>query len=351
MITQYEVGAMGYQQGRMWETPRPTPPVVNPCAYDTVIVAFSGGKDSVACALHLLELGVDPARIELWHHEIDGREGSTLMDWPCTPAYCRTVAAALGLPILFSWRAGGFERELLRDAAPTAPVYFETPDGALGTAGGRGQPGTRRRFPQVSSDLRVRWCSAYLKIDVMAAAIRNQPRLAGRRVLVVTGERAEESAARACYAALEPHRTDRRDSAGLARHVDHWRPIHGWDEAAVWSILERWRVNPHPAYRMGWGRVSCLRCIFGGPDQWASARAVDPAGFGQVAAHEAAFGWTIRRGESVGAAADRGRPYVAITPALIAEAMDRDWPGPAILPADQVWTLPAGAFGDRTGPS
>jgi hypothetical protein len=31
--------------------------------------------------------------------------------------------------------------------------------------------GTRLKFPQVSADLNVRWCSAYLKIDVMARVL------------------------------------------------------------------------------------------------------------------------------------------------------------------------------------
>jgi tRNA(Ile)-lysidine synthase TilS/MesJ len=57
-------------------------------SYDVIIVAFSGGKDSAACVLHLLDLGVPKHKIELWHHLVDGREGSTLMDWPCTEAYC-----------------------------------------------------------------------------------------------------------------------------------------------------------------------------------------------------------------------------------------------------------------------
>ena len=34
---------------------------------DRVLVAFSGGKDSLAALLHLLDLGVAPDRIELHH--------------------------------------------------------------------------------------------------------------------------------------------------------------------------------------------------------------------------------------------------------------------------------------------
>lgn len=55
--------------------------------YDRYVVAFSGGKDSLACLLHLLECGVDRSKIELHHHLVDGREGSTLFDWPVTESY------------------------------------------------------------------------------------------------------------------------------------------------------------------------------------------------------------------------------------------------------------------------
>lgn len=130
--------------------------------YDRFVVFFSGGKDSVACVLALLDAGVDPERIELHHHIIDGREGSDLFDWPVTEAYCEAFAKAMGLRIFFSWKVGGFEREMLRNKQKTAPIAWETEDGRVEMSGGDGgKEGTRRRFPQVSADLRVRWCSAY----------------------------------------------------------------------------------------------------------------------------------------------------------------------------------------------
>lgn len=79
-------------------------------SYDRIVVFFSGGKDSVACVLHLLECGVDPERIELHHHLVDGREGSSLMDWPVTDAYCQAFADAFSLKLYFSWKERGFER-------------------------------------------------------------------------------------------------------------------------------------------------------------------------------------------------------------------------------------------------
>lgn len=320
--------------------------------YDYYLVAFSGGKDSVAAVLDLKERGVAMERVELWHHEVDGREGSRLMDWPCTPAYCRAFAAAFQLPFYASWRTGGFEREMLRKNSHTAPVQFEAPGGQVVQVGANGgKRGTRLRFLQVSADLTVRWCSAYLKIDVMAAAIRNQERFQGKRTLVISGERAEESPCRARYATFEPHRADRRRSEKLSRHIDHHRPVHGWSEAEVWALLERHRVNPHPAYRLGWGRVSCAACIFGGPDQWASLRTVNPRRFSQIATYERQFGWTIRRGESIIEAADRGQPYPMLSQADIAAALDEEWREPIVLPPEQRWKLPAGAFGDSPGPT
>jgi 3'-phosphoadenosine 5'-phosphosulfate sulfotransferase (PAPS reductase)/FAD synthetase len=319
--------------------------------YDKYIFAFSGGKDSVKAVLEALKRGVDPAKCELWHHEIDGREGSRLMDWPCTPAYCRAFADAFQIPLFYSWRVGGFEREMLREGDRTAPVVFEQPDGTLGMAGGEhGPEGTRLRFPQMSANLSVRWCSAALKIDVGAAALRNQDRFLGLRTLFISGERGEESACRANYKHSEPHRTDNRDGKRKARHVDHWRMIQHATEAEVWATIAEYCVNPHPAYWLGWGRVSCAGCIFGNPNQWASLRRVNPAQFDQLAEYEELFGVTIRRKGTIIEAAARGMPYAAITQERIDAALSTEYHQPIILPASE-WRLPPGAFGESNGPT
>ena len=49
-------------------------------SYDKYLVQCSGGKDSTACFLHLLDQGVPRERIELWHQLVDG-PGETWMDW------------------------------------------------------------------------------------------------------------------------------------------------------------------------------------------------------------------------------------------------------------------------------
>ncbi len=180
-------------------------------------------------------------------------------------------------------------------------------------------------------------------------AITNQTRFAGSRTLVITGERAEESSARAKYKALEPHRTDRRHGR-LKRHVDHFRPVLSWSEEEVWQIIARHGVVPHPAYFVGFGRCSCSICIFGSPNQWATIRKIDPQRFARVAAYEEEFGLTIHRTRTVVEQADRGIPYEAATERNARIALSHIYDQPILVdPGD--WEFPAGAFGESAGPT
>ncbi|MBW4554118.1 MAG: phosphoadenosine phosphosulfate reductase family protein [Aphanocapsa sp. GSE-SYN-MK-11-07L] len=320
-------------------------------SYDTILVAFSGGKDSICCVLHLLEMNINPAKVELHHHLVDGREGSDLFDWPCTEDYCRKFAEALELKIYFSWLQGGLEREMCRENQSKAPTHFETPEG-IRSIGGQGQPGTRRKFPAKTADLSRRWCSAYAKIDVLSAAIANQPRFTHCRTLVVTGERAEESSARAKYPSLERHRCDRRDSPKLKRHIDHWRPVHHWRRSQVWQTIRQWGIVPHPAYFLGFGRLSCMRCIFGSPNQWSSNFAIAPGQTGRMHEYEQDFGHTLDNRWSIPEMAARGKPYAAIAlhPVELKQALSHKYTN-AILIEPKKWRLPAGAYGEDTGPT
>jgi len=322
---------------------------MDPFSYDYIIVAFSGGKDSIACFLHLLDLGIPKSKIELWHHYIDGNEGSDLMDWKCTGSYCQAFAKAFGVTFRRSWKVGGFEREMLRENAKTAPNKFEDDsDNIIECGGVRGNFNTRRKFPQVSADLSVRWCSAYLKIDVCTAAINNQKRFLNKRTLVITGERAEESSARAKYKTFEPDRSDNRNGKRIIRHVDHWRPVHDWLEDKVWYIIEKYKVNPHPAYKLGWGRLSCAACIFGSMHQWASLNAINPSQVKRIAELETEFKVTIHRKKSVAEQMAAGIPYDAMNPQDIIDALSSTYTHPIIL---KKWKQPSGAFGENTGPS
>lgn len=315
--------------------------------YDKIIVAFSGGKDSMACFLHLLEQGVDRSKIELWHHEIDGREEETFMDWECTPAYCEAFAKAFWVPIYFSWKQGGFKREMLRENSLTAPISFENENKEVVTVGGtRGKKSTRLKFPQVSADLSVRWCSSYLKVDICKTAIINQERFRGIRTLVVSGERAEESSARSHYAYLEPDKADLRGGKSYIRFVDRCRIIKGWSLEKVWEIIARWKIRVHPAYYLGWGRVSCKFCIFGNANQTASAHYISPKQGDSIMGYEKKFGCTIKRDISMRDLIKKGKPYESITPELAKIATSYEYDLPIFM---DEWILPSGAYGEQCG--
>lgn len=334
--------------------PRPTDARANtskllPLAeYETVIVSFSGGKDSIACALLLLEQGIPAEHIELWHQAVDGKPGKDerLFDWPCTEAYCVAFAKAFGFPLLFQWKEGGFKREMLRDETATAPTSFQLPSGKIETAGGAGPSGTRLKFPQVSADLSTRWCSAYLKIDVASRVFSNDPRFANGKFVICTGERRQESGNRARYAEVDEHKATTRK-----RRVDQWRPVLGWFEEDVWEIMRRYNVRPHPAYYLGWSRVSCFPCIFGDPHQWASVGDIAPGLLEQLVAYEKQFGVTLRRDGNLLEAAGRGTSYV--TPdvrSYVEQALSEEYDEDQILSWD-TWELPKGAYGHSGGPT
>lgn len=314
--------------------------------YDYVIVSFSGGKDSLACVLYALELGIPKNKIELFHQAVDGRPGvdPRFFDWPCTESYCRDVARTLGLPIKFQWREGGFEREINKQDSPTAKVGFELTDGSIGQAGGTGDPNTRLMFPAAVADLRTRWCSAVLKIDVATAAINNDPRFKRGKILEITGERRQESNNRARYAEVEKHK-----STTLSRRVDQWRAIIDWPEEKVWEIIQRWGIRAHPAYHLGWGRVSCMFCIFGNPSQWRSAQAVNPTMFWRILNYERQFGRTIQQGGDIEHLASKGESYIPDDPEMIRMAMSDHLPV-GYSQAGAAWTLPFGAFKRSGGP-
>lgn len=120
-------------------------------------------------------------------------------------------------------------------------------------------------------------CSSYLKIDVCSSTIINQKCFRDIRTLVLSGERGEESAARAKYNIFEPDRADLRNGKCFIRHVDRFRPIRDWKEQQVWDIIKRYRVKEY-IHVIIWdgGKCSCKFCIFGNKNQFASAASISP---------------------------------------------------------------------------
>ena len=185
----------------------------------------------------------------------------------------------------------------------------------------------------------------------MSVAINNQPRFEGIRTLVVTGERGEESSARAKYKDQENHRCHRLGTK-VSRHVEHYRPVLDWKEELVWDIIQKYNVRVHPAYYLGFSRVSCQFCIFGNADQFASARYLDPERGDLLADLEDDFGVTLKRKKTLRDLYGTGDIY----PALLEDAENEKLSQSSIfykqiIMPEGTWYLPAGAFGNSCGPS
>ena len=348
-------------------------------------------------------------KIELWHHDIDGGHPTRRMDWPCTVNYVRSFSQATGAFLRLSWRQNGFWGEVYR-VGSSYPVQYED-DGIktckLSKLQERSQElresimeseelreyGYRMKFPAKSSDLNTRWCSAYLKIMVGEAVIRNLDEInqlkeisdirhkfpaksgchQGRwcssilkasvqdgvtsnldavkentNILVVSGERRGESAGRAKYNEMEIHRTNA--TAKNKRLVHWWRPVIDYSERDIWEVCKRHSVNPHPCYRAGWNRCSCMMCIFSLPKHWAGIRELYPNDFYAVCQDEKILGFTLDNKKTL-------EEYVAGVDSCL-RIEDREAirqlrtgefrPGEIFI-SEGEWKFPAGAFGGSGG--
>lgn len=325
--------------------------------YDLIVVLISGGKDSVACYLKLIELGVPKEKIEFWHHDIDGGHPTRRMDWKCTQNYVKALADAEGVKLRVSYRVNGFFGELYRIGA-SEPIEWIDPDtGEIKQCKLSSnylkcrelkeqateemeellkQYGYRMKFPAKTGDLSRRWCSAYLKICVADTVVSNLDRLgeleelggkrhkfpakggthSGRwcsgnlkaavqdsvtanleetkhdkKILIVSGERRGESAGRSKYNEMEIHRTNA--TAKAHRIVHQWRCCIDYSEKDVWELLKRHHINPHPCYRIGWNRCSCMMCIFSTPRLFAGVKELFPDDYASLRYDEEVLGFTL----------------------------------------------------------
>ena len=325
--------------------------------YDLIVVLISGGKDSVACYLKLIELGVPKEKIEFWHHDIDGGHPTRRMDWKCTQNYVKALADAEGVKLRVSYRVNGFFGELYRIGA-SEPIEWIDPDtGEIRQCKLSSnylkcrelkeqateemeellkQYGYRMKFPAKTGDLSRRWCSAYLKICVADTVVSNLDRLgeleelggkrhkfpakggthSGRwcsgnlkaavqdsvtanleetkhdkKILIVSGERRGESAGRSKYNEMEIHRTNA--TAKAHRVVHQWRCCIDYSEKDVWELLKLHHINPHPCYRIGWNRCSCMMCIFSTPRLFAGVKELFPDAYASLRHDEEVLGFTL----------------------------------------------------------
>lgn len=325
-------------------------PDIDLSIYDLFIVCLSGGKDSIAALLRLIDLGVDKNKIELWHHKID-EEDDPFMDWIFMESYVKKLAHHFDIPLYYSWLDGGFKGEMLKNNSFSKSHLVETPSGLIELERDkkRSRPGTRMRFPQQAADLRTRWCSSALKIDVSRRALNNQERLDGKTICFITGERREESPNRSKYNQFEPHPCDRR-SGKKARQVDWWKNVLHYSESNIWALIEKYNIEPPVPYRLGWGRSSCMTCIFNSPKIWATIACYFPERAKIIAEYEKITDCTISRKQidviSLGAGME---PFNIYDLEALKQAKESEY---NLAITTNNWKLPPGAFsGENCGSS
>jgi 3'-phosphoadenosine 5'-phosphosulfate sulfotransferase (PAPS reductase)/FAD synthetase len=308
--------------------------------YDKIIMSISGGKDSLAFLLFLLNNGARPEQIELWHQSIDGR-GNTkraFFDWPSTEGYVEVLAAHFKLNLSYQWREYGFFGELNRFKQRTKDVWYERNGHLIQLPSSlSGTESTRLKWPAKTASLNSRWCSAYLKIDVAARALNNIPEFIDKRILFITGERREESAARAKYNESELHRTNSKKKL-----VHHWRPVIDWKEQQVWDIIKKHNIVPHPAYFLGFPRLSCRSCIFYSKDHWATLNHVDARVTKMISEMEESLNFTIDNKFTLPELIAMGKSSITADNYHFIKQVNEVYTGPITT---KNWKLPMGAFG------
>jgi 3'-phosphoadenosine 5'-phosphosulfate sulfotransferase (PAPS reductase)/FAD synthetase len=229
----------------------PVPPAWPPSEdwWELIVVALSNGKDSRVVLHDALDRYPRRRIVALYNHLGNEHEGSEAE----AAALCR----ALEVPLLFTWKERRDGR-LVSRYGPEVPAAAANLDLVVELAAARGQWADRAN-PLCTSTGKRETSDVVLRAGCleMPGAI---PASDARRILFLSGERAEESAARARRPAWSVR--EGATSPAKGRLVLWHRPVHDWPEQQVWDFLARHDSPAMPAsYAQGFSRHSCWMCI------------------------------------------------------------------------------------------
>jgi 3'-phosphoadenosine 5'-phosphosulfate sulfotransferase (PAPS reductase)/FAD synthetase len=148
------------------------------------------------------------------------------------------------------------------------------------------------KLPDVPSwpSASIRYCTSDLKRGPIEKFIRGDLKARGKTLAVsCMGLRAEESPARAKKATLKLD--PRLSKAG--RSVYHWLPIHHYTTEQVFDCIAHVGQEPHPVYKTGNERLSCVFCIFGSDNDLRNGAVQRPDLARKYIELERRIGWTM----------------------------------------------------------
>lgn len=182
-----------------------------------VIVNFSGGKDSTVAILEALK--------QYPKDEIILCYQDTGAEYLETEGHVKKIANRLELPLVILKREKDFW-DIARQRK-----FFPTPG--------------------------VRWCTSYLKRDLLGHWITQNFRSSGVELILVTGIRAEESLARSRLHEWE----DPRDIHTVQSVSRVWFPCLDMSEKEIYDRVKAEGLELHPCYEFA-KRCGCWCCIF-----------------------------------------------------------------------------------------
>ena len=190
--------------------------------YDSVIVSYSNGIDSMG-ALHWAVSNFDKNKIYLIYAD-------TGMEYDCNISLFYAAASFVGVKPILVAHPKGFLRLLLEE---------------------------RLKFP----DYKRRWCTAYLKANVIDKWIRQNRHILGQKCLFISGERGDESPKRALLPENKYHRTHLATNR-VAEFECHWyRPNLPLEKGHMFEKAKILGLPTHPCYQY-LNRCSCMFCFY-----------------------------------------------------------------------------------------
>lgn len=229
--------------------------------FDKIFISVSGGKDSHAMLFLVRDLA---DRQGVPREKLLAMYADTGMEWYNAGEHVRALCEAAGVE--------------LRIVYPVRPMIEKIRFRAERIkASGKDSAA----FPSPS----CRWCTSAQKVAPMDKVIN---KFSGK-LLKVTGERWEESAARS---ELPEFCTVPRVTC-KTRHVFGWRPMLAFKEADIWAMARETGVPRHVCYEMGCPRLGCAGCIFNSDHQVKIEMRENPHIFEAIDRLETELGYTM----------------------------------------------------------
>ena len=198
--------------------------------FDKIFISVSGGKDSHAMLFLVRDLA---DRQGVPREKLLAMYADTGMEWHNAGEHVQALCKAAGVELVTVY--------------PVRPMIEKIRFRAERIkASGKDSAA----FPSPT----CRWCTSEQKVAPMDRVIN---KFSGR-LLKVTGERWEESAARS---ELPEFCTVPRVTC-KTRRVFGWRPMLAFKEADIWAMVRETGVPRHVCYDMGCDRLGCAGCIF-----------------------------------------------------------------------------------------